>query len=80
LLCKCSNTGRKGDKVDGLKENTTVATLKLDISVNARNQEEAEIINCARLHDLKQSLLYSLADAVNVLSENTERTGNKKEL
>ena len=66
--------------MDGLKEYTTVATLKLDISVNARNQEEAKIINCARLHDLKQSLLYSLADAVNVLSERTERTGNKKEL
>lgn len=66
--------------MDGLKEYTTVATLKLDISVNARNQEEAEIINRARLHDLKQSLLYSLADAVNVLSEQTERTGNKKEL
>lgn len=64
----------------GLKEYTSVYTIKLDISVNARSLEEAKLINDARMTDLRNLLLYSVADAVNVLSENTERTGNKKEL
>ena len=64
----------------GLKEYTSVYTIKLDISVNARSLEEAKLINDARMTDLRNLLLYSVADAVNVLNENTERTGaNKKE-
>ena len=66
--------------MDGLKEYTSVYSLKLDISVNARSIEEARLINDVRMEDLRKLLIYSVADAVNVLSENTERTGNKKEL
>lgn len=65
--------------MDGLNEYTSVYSLKLDMSVNARNIEEARLINDARMEDLRKLLIYSVADAVNVLSENTERTGNKKE-
>ena len=66
--------------MDGLKEYTSVYSLKLDISVNARSIEEARLINDVRMEDLRKLLIYSVADAVNVLSERTERTGNKKEL
>jgi hypothetical protein len=55
-----------------LKEYASVLTIKLDLSVMARSLEEAEIINGARTEDLKKALLYTVADAVNVLSEHTE--------
>ena len=57
---------------DELKEYVSVLTIKLDLSVMARSLEEAEIINSARTEDLKKALLYTVADAVNVLSEHTE--------
>ncbi|MBE6003759.1 MAG: hypothetical protein E7232_06685 [Lachnospiraceae bacterium] len=60
--------------MEGLSEFTSVYTLKLDISVNARNLDEAIIINNARMHDLRNALLHILADGVNILSENTEPT------
>ena len=60
--------------MEGLSEFTSVYTLKIDISCNARSLEEAKIINNQRMHDLKKALLYVLADGVNVLSENTEPT------
>ncbi len=60
--------------MEGLNEYTSVYTLKLDISVNARSLDEAIIINNARMHDLRNALLHILADGVNILSENTEPT------
>lgn len=60
--------------MEGLSEYTSVYTLKLDISVNARSLDEAIIINNARMHDLRNALLHILADGVNILSENTEPT------
>jgi hypothetical protein len=57
---------------DELREYASVLTIKLDLSVMARSLEEAEIINGARTEDLKKALLYTVADAVNVLSEHTE--------
>ncbi len=60
--------------MEGLSEFTSVYTLKLDISVNARSLDEAIIINNARMHDLRNALLHILADGVNILSENTEPT------
>lgn len=54
------------------KEYASVLTIKIDIGVMARSLEEAEIINGARTEDLKKALLYTVADAVNVLSEHTE--------
>ena len=60
--------------MEGLSEFTSVYTLKLDISVNARTLDEAIIINNARMHDLRNALLHILADGVNILSENTEPT------
>ena len=58
--------------MEELSEFTSVYTLKIDISCNARNLEDAEAINNARMQDLKKALLYVLADGVNFLSENTE--------
>ena len=60
--------------MEGLSEFTSVYTLKLDISVNARSLDEAITINNARMHDLQNALLHILADGVNVLSEHTEST------
>lgn len=60
--------------MEELSEFTSVYTLKIDISCNARSLDEATIINNARMHDLRNALLHTLADGVNILSENTEPT------
>lgn len=63
--------------MEGLSKFTTVVSMKIDISVNARNLDEAIAINAMRVHDLEKELLYRLADGVNVLSENTVSTAKK---
>ncbi len=63
--------------MEALSEFTTVVSMKIDISVNARNLEEAIAMNSMRIHDLKKELLYRLADGMNVLSEHTESTAKK---